>query len=295
VTAPTHIVRRIGVVTGGRRSWTDQEVALLTKLVHERIAYQDIDRMLDRRAGSCSAKAHDLGYRRYGHAAAPVVHQHNIPTWTDEDLFLLRAHLDSGLSFPEAIAKMGRDPNSPNLVGTKQGGVTPVWRPSEIETVRKLLAEGMTLEAIGARVGRTKSAVNGIVNRRGLHPTTAEGAPIKGPDLQARNAGTSTPVLRLVQPVEGSYGQTPLHRESKPIGKTRRCVFPKDDHLRLARLGKSPFCDAKVSEDYYPYCAEHGPQCYVGKLPIQRPSTVPFGKPYHHSTKRAKWYSRNFA
>jgi hypothetical protein len=44
----------------------------------------------------------------------------------------------------------------------------PDWTAEEIDTLRKMRANGSTLDAIGRALGRTRNAVSGKVNRLGL-------------------------------------------------------------------------------------------------------------------------------
>lgn len=155
-------------VTGGRQgSWTDEEIEVLGEGWANGTPRREIAAAVGHTVGACYQMAAKLGLN------GPRVD--NPSAWTPEEDEILRAGYAEGISKREMLARLP-DPakRSTSGIGWRAGelGLRMAprnWTDEEIETLKRMHAEGASRNDIAAALERPRGGVDSQATKLGLH------------------------------------------------------------------------------------------------------------------------------
>jgi hypothetical protein len=169
--------------------------------------------------------------------------------------------------------------------GAKSPLFRPTWTDDEVRLVGQLREEGLSASMIAARVGRTRNAVIGIINRRfgpkGETKSCAGGVSLKPKRRGGNPRSLSAPKVRKKH---GPRPKSPFYL----IGKgpaLERCTAPircRMDAIPMAPVSlRARLTDLKKRQCHWPTHEESGLHLFCGALATE-------GEPYCSCHARAK-------
>jgi len=143
-------------------------------------------------------------------------------------------------------------------VADNRGGFSPSWPEEQVDLLKKLWDEGLTAGAIGDRIGRTRSAILGLIHRKGWQRRSVTpriihlrqvGILKRGPKPRPR----PTVADRVKLPIAA---RAPIIPEPPALFKT--IVALRDDECHFSVSQESPhfFC-GQPTADRSSYCPHH--------------------------------------
>ena len=125
-----------------------------------------------------------------------------------------------------------------------------MWTDSRRDKVKKLWALGLTMTEVGERLGKTRSAIAGLINRNNWQ----RNAPARQP--QPRPVAQAVGVNPLPTPAAAPASVVPLHCTLEEIG--RGCHYPFHGETYS-------FCGLETKPGSS-YCEFHHEVCHKGVL-----------------------------
>jgi GcrA cell cycle regulator len=142
------------------------------------------------------------------------------------------------------------------------------WTPERVDQLRNCVVAGLTCSQIAAEIGVTRNAVIGKINRLGLSPARAAGAPARPCPPRVRRPRLPSPrrLLRLMAAAAPSVADDVMLAFG-PVDSTQRCSllelspgmcrWPIDEPGAADRA----FCGNGVVKGFS-YCASHARMAY---------------------------------
>jgi GcrA cell cycle regulator len=147
------------------------------------------------------------------------------------------------------------------------------WTPERVDQLRYCVVEGLTCSQIAARIGVTRNAVIGKINRLGLSPARAAGVPVRSRPPRVRRSGLSTHrrLLRLID-ANAPNAADDVKLALAPVDSTKRCSLTELSQGKCRWPINEPgtadfaFCGDESIKGFS-YCASHARIAY--RLPAR--------------------------
>lgn len=150
--------------------WNDNQISQLKELYEKGETLDDISKVINRSHSAIAHKLKDLGLTGNRRVL-----------WTDEDIKQLKDLFDKGVPYPEIGKIMNKSPRGCQAKAVRFGWIrkecnvwlsnsrSDFWIDSEIETLKKCIADGLFMDDIKKQINRSVKCIYNKMHELDLH------------------------------------------------------------------------------------------------------------------------------